>query len=56
MDKARSTLVPKSQAQLDREADIKNGNWGTPGTNIYWDTAQGHRGTQIAENEAKKAP
>ena len=33
------------------EADIRNGNWGTPGTNATWDKAQGNRGQQLNPNQ-----
>lgn len=33
----------------NHQADIKNGNWGTPGTNVTWDKAQGNRGKQLAQ-------
>lgn len=35
----------------NHEADIQNGNWGTPGTNITWDKAQGNRGKQLNPNQ-----
>jgi hypothetical protein len=35
----------------NHEADIKNGNWGTPGTNITWDQAQGNRSKQMDPNQ-----
>ena len=35
----------------NHEADIQNGNWGTPGTNITWDKAQGNRGKQMNPNQ-----
>ncbi|AFE06856.1 hypothetical protein COCOR_06308 [Corallococcus coralloides DSM 2259] len=31
-------------------SDIRNGNWGTPGTNATWDKAQGNRGKQLNPN------
>ncbi len=37
--------------QPNHEADIKNGNWGTPGTNKTWDQAQGNRGKQMNTNQ-----
>ncbi len=37
--------------QPNHEADIKNGNWGTPGTNKTWDQAQGNRGKQMNPNQ-----
>jgi hypothetical protein len=39
--------------QRDHRSDIKNGNWGTPGTNITWDRAQGNRGKQLDPNRAQ---
>lgn len=35
----------------NHEADIKNGNWGTSGTNSTWDKAQGNRGKQLNPNQ-----
>ena len=37
--------------QPNHQADISNGNWGTPGTNKTWDQAQGNRGTQMNPNQ-----
>ena len=37
--------------QPNHESDIKNGNWGTPGTNKTWDQAQGNRGKQMNPNQ-----
>lgn len=37
--------------QPNHEADISNGNWGTPGTNKTWDQAQGNRGKQMNPNQ-----
>ena len=37
----------------NHQADIKNGNWGTPGTNKTWDKAQGNRGKQLQEARPK---
>lgn len=37
--------------QPNHEADIQNGNWGTPGTNVTWDKAQGNRGQQLNPNQ-----
>lgn len=34
----------------NHEADIKNPNHGTSGTNITWDKAQGNRGAQLNPN------
>ena len=36
--------------QSNHEADIKNPNTGTNGTNITWDKAQGNRGGQLNPN------
>ncbi|WP_319542139.1 hypothetical protein [uncultured Pseudodesulfovibrio sp.] len=38
----------------DNNADQKNPNKGTLGTNIAWDKAQGNRGKQIRDNQNKK--
>lgn len=38
----------------NHEADIKNRNEGSPGTNITYDKNQGNRGRQIAEQLALK--
>ena len=35
----------------NHQADIKNGNWGTSGTNVTWDKAQGNRGKQMNPNQ-----
>lgn len=37
----------------NHRADIKNGNKGTPGTNITYDKNQGNRGKQINPNQSK---
>lgn len=37
--------------QPNHQADISNGNWGTPGTNKTWDQAQGNRGKQMNPNQ-----
>jgi hypothetical protein len=37
----------------NHQADIKNPNKGTKGTNTTYDKAQGNRGTQIKENQKK---
>ena len=37
--------------QPNHEADIRNGNWGTSGTNPTWDKAQGNRGKQLNPNQ-----
>ena len=42
--------------QPNHEADISNGNWGTPGTNKTWDQAQGNRGTQMNPNQRPGSP
>jgi len=34
----------------NHQADIKNGNWGTNGTNKTWDKAQGNKGKQMDPN------
>lgn len=39
------------QAVLDHNSQVPNPNRGTSGTNIHYDKAQGHRGTQIARNQ-----
>lgn len=41
--------VPK--APKDAEADRKNPNKGSPGTNSIWDKAQGNRGKQLDPNQ-----
>lgn len=38
--------------QQNHRSDTQNGNWGTPGTNITWDRAQGNRGKQMNPNRA----
>jgi hypothetical protein len=38
--------------QPNHPADIQNGNWGTPGTNVTWDKAQGNRGKQLGPKQA----
>lgn len=48
--------APVPKAVHDQNGDQTNGNWGTPGTNIHWDKAQGHRGSQIAQNEQATKP
>ena len=37
--------------QPNHEADIRNPNKGTPGTNKTWDKAQGNRGKQLNPNQ-----
>lgn len=37
----------------NHNADIKNGNKGTSGTNITYDKNQGNRGTQLNPNNSK---
>lgn len=39
------------QAVLDHNSQVTNPNRGTSGTNIHHDIAQGHRGSQIAQNQ-----
>jgi hypothetical protein len=41
-------------AKPNHEADIKNPNKGTPGTNITWDKNQGNRGKQLNPNQQPK--
>lgn len=36
--------------QSNHNADIRNPNQGTPGTNMTWDKAQGNRGAQLNPN------
>lgn len=43
--------MSKTSKQQNHQADIRNGNWGTPGTNSTWDRAQGNRGTQMNPNQ-----
>ena len=43
----RHPMKPKS----NHNADIKNPNRGTEGTNITWDKAQGNRGKQMNPNQ-----
>lgn len=38
----------------NHQADIKNPNKGTKGTNPTWDKAQGNRGKQLSENKKGK--
>lgn len=40
-----------TRKQQNHQADIRNENWGTPGTNSTWDHAQGNRGTQMNPNQ-----
>jgi hypothetical protein len=35
----------------NHEGDIKNGNWGTKGTNTTFDHAMGNRGKQLDLNQ-----
>lgn len=37
----------------NHQADIKNPNPGTPGTNKTYDKAQGNRGKQLNQNQKK---
>ena len=39
--------------QKNHQADIKNGNKGTSGTNKTYDKNQGNRGRQIAKNRSQ---
>jgi len=39
----------------DHRSDARNGNWGTPGTNITWDHAQGNRGKQLNPNQRRQS-
>lgn len=45
--------TPKQQP--DHNADIKNANRGTPGTNTTWDHAHGNRGKQLNPNQRPEA-
>jgi len=38
----------------NHNADIKNRNKGTKGTNKTWDKAQGNRGKQLNKNQKEK--
>jgi len=38
----------------NHEADIKNANKGTPGTNETWDKMNGNRGKQMDPNQQPK--
>ena len=38
----------------NHQADIKNKNKGTPGTNKTYDQAQGNRGKQIQQHQQKQ--
>ena len=40
----------------NHEADIKNPNKGTPGTNPTYDTNQGNKGKQLNPNQPKPDP
>jgi len=40
--------------QSNHNANIKNANKGTPGTNTAYDKNQGNRGKQIAQNQDSK--
>ena len=44
--------MPKKSSNHD--ADIKNPNKGTPGTNDTWDKAQGNKGKQLNPNQQDK--
>ena len=39
--------------KLKHQADIKNPNKGTPGTNTTYDKNQGNRGKQLNPNQTK---
>jgi len=39
----------------NHNADIKNPNKGTPGTNTTYDKAQGNRGKQMNPNQGNKS-
>jgi len=41
--------------QKNHQADIKNPNKGTSGTNTTYDKNQGNRGKQIAESRTKES-
>ena len=41
----------KVKRPQDAQADIKNRNKGTPGTNPIYDKAQGNRGKQLNPNQ-----
>jgi len=49
---AKSTRRPSKGA--NHNADIKNANKGTGGTNITYDKAQGNRGKQMNPNQRDK--
>ncbi|MFK8399671.1 hypothetical protein M2D07_014285 [Pseudomonas sp. BGr12] len=42
------------KAPKDANADIRNRNKGTPGTNRIYDQAQGNRSKQIQQSREKK--
>lgn len=49
----KSSGLPRPQVPkvvLDHNSQVTNVNKGTPGTNIHYDKAQGHRGMQISQN------
>lgn len=41
----------KNTKTTNHEADIKNPNKGTPGTNLIYDQNQGNRGKQLNPNQ-----
>lgn len=46
--------MDKNSKKSNHEADIKNRNHGTNGTNIAYDKNQGNRGRQLNKNQTKK--
>lgn len=43
--------MPNTPKKPNHQADIKNANKGTPGTNQTYDQAQGNRGKQMDPNQ-----
>jgi hypothetical protein len=43
--------MPDRPKQPNHDADIRNANKGTPGTNTTYDKAQGNRGKQLDPNQ-----
>jgi len=44
----------EKKVKSNHEADIKNKNKGTKGTNLTFDKAQGNRGKQMEDKKKKK--
>lgn len=46
--------MANSKKQANHDADIKNANRGTPGTNTTYDKSHGNRGKQLNPNQQSK--